>query len=77
MKIGIALSGGGVRGAAHIGVLKALEEAGFEIGWISGTSSGSLVATLYAAGYTPDQIGKIFRRFSGCDGHSPRIIDPD
>ena len=77
MKIGMALSGGGVRGAAHIGVLKALEESGYEIGWISGTSSGSLVAVLFAAGYTPDQIGKIFLRFSGCEGNRPRIIDPD
>src|SRR5258706_5004669 len=56
MKIGIALSGGGARGIAHIGVLKALEEMGVEISVISGTSAGSIVASLYAYGIKPDQI---------------------
>lgn len=63
MKIGVALSGGGVRGAAHIGVLKALHESGIPISMISGTSSGSIVASLYAAGYSPREIEKIFLRF--------------
>ena len=63
MKIGLALSGGGVRGAAHIGVLKALEEGGIPIHMISGTSAGSIVATLYAGGYTPREIEEIFLRF--------------
>ncbi|MBS1682605.1 MAG: patatin-like phospholipase family protein [Bacteroidetes bacterium] len=56
MKIGIALSGGGARGIAHIGVLKALEEMGVEISTISGTSAGSIVASLYANGIKPDRI---------------------
>ncbi|MBI1767508.1 MAG: patatin-like phospholipase family protein [Bacteroidetes bacterium] len=56
MKIGITLSGGGARGIAHIGVLKALEEMGVNISAISGTSAGSIVASLYAYGITPDQI---------------------
>ena len=47
---GLALSGGVARGIAHIGVLKALEEANIELGYVAGTSSGSLVAALYAAG---------------------------
>lgn len=56
MKIGIALSGGGARGIAHIGVLQALEEMGVKISVISGTSAGSIVASLYAYGLTPYQI---------------------
>ena len=46
MSLGLALSGGGVKGAAHIGVLKALEEEKIKIDYIGGTSSGSIVATL-------------------------------
>lgn len=64
MKIGIVLSGGGVRGAAHIGVLKALEENNIKIDAIGGTSSGSMVAALYTMGYTPDEMLKLFKYFS-------------
>ena len=53
MKLGIALSGGGIRGIAHAGVLKALEDNGIKIDIIGGTSAGSLVASLYAMGYSP------------------------
>ncbi|MBC7765112.1 MAG: patatin-like phospholipase family protein [Hyphomonadaceae bacterium] len=60
MKIGIALSGGGVRGAAHIGVLKALHEAGIKIDMISGTSAGAIVAALYAIGHDVLEIERIF-----------------
>ena len=63
MSIGLSLSGGGVKGAAHIGVLKALEEENIKIDYISGTSSGSIVATLYAVGYTSDEIYDIFRKY--------------
>lgn len=63
MNIGLALSGGGVKGAAHIGVLKALEEENIKINYIGGTSSGSIVATLYAAGYRPDEIYYIFKKY--------------
>ncbi|MCK5525991.1 MAG: patatin-like phospholipase family protein, partial [Candidatus Latescibacteria bacterium] len=55
-KIGLALSGGGACGIAHIGVLKALEEAGIPVHMIAGVSMGSLVGGLYAAGHTPDEI---------------------
>lgn len=48
MKLGVSLAGGGVKGAAHIGVLKAIEEKGIKIDYISGTSSGSIVSSLYA-----------------------------
>lgn len=48
MRLGLALSGGGTKGIAHIGVLKALEEENVKFEFISGTSSGSIIATLYA-----------------------------
>lgn len=63
MNIGIALSGGGIKGAAHIGVLEALEEENIKIDYISGTSSGSIVATLYAVGYKPQEILKMFSMY--------------
>ena len=63
MGMGLALSGGGVKGAAHIGVLKALEEEKIKIDYIAGTSSGSIVATLYAAGFSPDEIYCIFKKY--------------
>ena len=64
MKIGLALAGGGVKGAGHIGVIKALEENGIEVGYIGGTSIGSIVASLYAMGYTTDEMLKLFKYFS-------------
>ena len=60
MKLGLALAGGGVRGAAHIGVIKALEENGIKIDALAGTSIGSIVASLYAMGYDTDKILDIF-----------------
>lgn len=56
--------GGGVRGAAHLGVIRALEENGIIIDAISGTSAGSIVAALYGMGYKEDEIIKMFRYFS-------------
>jgi NTE family protein len=56
MKRGIVLSGGGIRGIAHIGVLKALDEMGLTFECIAGTSAGAIVGALYAAGHKPDQI---------------------
>ena len=55
-KVGLVLSGGGATGLAHIGVLKALEEHGISIDYITGTSAGALVGSLYAAGYSPEEI---------------------
>jgi NTE family protein len=60
MEIALALGGGGVKGVAHIGVLCALKEAGFEICAISGTSAGGMMGALYLAGYTPDELLDIF-----------------
>lgn len=64
MKIGLALSGGGIRGIAHSGVIKALEEMGIQIDGIGGTSSGSLIASLYAMGYSPYYIYVLFKRYA-------------
>lgn len=58
MDIGLALSGGGTKGAAHIGVLRALKEENIDIDYISGTSSGSIIAILYALGYSNDEMKK-------------------
>ena len=54
--VGLVLSGGGASGLTHIGVLKALEENGIPVDYISGTSAGALVGGLYAAGYSPKEI---------------------
>ncbi len=58
-KIGLVLSGGGARGVAHLGVLKALEENEIPIDFLSGTSAGSIVGALYGYGYSPVEILKI------------------
>lgn len=55
-KVGVVLSGGGAKGLAHIGLLKALEENNIPIDYIAGTSMGGIVASMYAAGYSPSQI---------------------
>lgn len=55
-KVGLVLSGGGAAGLAHVGVLKALEENNIPIDYITGTSAGALVGSLYAAGYSPEEI---------------------
>ncbi|MFP4288924.1 MAG: patatin-like phospholipase family protein [Bacteroidales bacterium] len=54
--VGVVLSGGGAKGVAHIGVLKALEENDIPIDYITGTSIGAVIGGMYAAGYTPDEI---------------------
>lgn len=59
MKVGLVLSGGGVRGIAHLGVLKALQEQNVKISGISGCSAGSIVGAMFAAGYSPDHIFEI------------------
>ncbi|MEO6970774.1 MAG: patatin-like phospholipase family protein [Chthoniobacterales bacterium] len=59
-KIGLALGGGGARGVAHIGVLKALEELGIPIDYIAGTSMGAVVGGLYASGMSPEEIESHF-----------------
>jgi len=71
MRFGLALSGGGLRGVAHIGVLKALYEHGLKPSLISGASAGSIIAGLYAYGYRPDEMEKMALNLDS------RYIDPN
>ena len=64
MGIGIAFAGGGIRGIAHVGVLKALEENNIKIEAVGGTSAGSIVAALYAMGYKPYYIYVLFKKYA-------------
>ncbi len=61
--IALALGGGGIKGLSHIGVLRRLEQHGFQIQAVSGTSIGALVGAFYALGYGVDEIEKIFTEF--------------
>lgn len=63
-KIGLVLSGGGFKGVAHIGAIKALEEMGITASHISGTSAGAIVGALYASGATPEEILRLFKKTS-------------
>jgi len=68
-RLGIALSGGGAKGFAHLGILQALNEKGLYPEVISGTSAGALAGVLYADGYSPEEIlsffnKKVFREFA-------------
>ncbi|MCC3153753.1 patatin-like phospholipase family protein [Hymenobacter sp. BT770] len=58
-RVGVVLSGGGAKGLAHVGVLKVLEENGIPIDYIIGTSMGSIVGALYAAGYSPREMEQL------------------
>lgn len=72
-KIGFVLSGGGARGFAHLGFLKALNEAGIYPDVIAGTSAGALAGVLYADGYTPEEILKITNVASRFDLMRPTL----
>lgn len=63
LKLGISFAGGGVKGAAHIGVLKALEEENIKFDFVSGTSSGSIVATLASVGFDAKEIYQLFQKY--------------
>src|SRR3954468_20795424 len=60
-KIGLVLSGGGAKGLAHIGILKAIDSAGLKIDYVTGTSMGSIMGGLYAVGYSADTIEAMAR----------------
>lgn len=60
-KIGLALSGGGIRGISHAGALQAMEELNIQPEIISGTSAGAIVGALYADGYSPIEIAEMFK----------------
>ncbi len=58
-KVGLVLSGGGAKGMAHIGVIRALEENEIPIDYVTGTSMGAIIGSLYAMGYTPDEMERL------------------
>ena len=62
-KLGLVLSGGGARGFAHIGVLKALEDAGIQVDYLSGTSMGGVIAAAYASGMSPGEIEAVTQEY--------------
>ena len=59
LKVGVVLGGGGAKGAAHIGVLKYMEEMGIPVDYVAGTSMGSIIGGLYALGYSPDELTQL------------------
>ena len=63
MNIGLALAGGGLQGIAHIGAIKAIEDLNIKVDYISGTSSGSIFAAMYAIGFTTDEMKKFEREY--------------
>lgn len=72
-KLGLALSGGGAKGLAHIGVIMVMEEAGLRPDYITGVSMGSVVGGLYAMGYSPDSMATLVRTYNWDAALSDRI----
>lgn len=66
-RLGLALSGGGAKGFAHIGAIKAMEEKGLFPDVISGTSAGAVVGAMYSAGISPEDIIKLFMKHEVTD----------
>ena len=60
-KVGLVLSGGGAKGLTHIGIIRALEENNIPIDYITGTSMGAIVGSLYAMGYSPDDMETLLK----------------
>jgi NTE family protein len=61
-KIGLTLSGGGAKGLAHLGILKAIDSAGLQVDYVTGTSMGAIIGGLYSVGYSADTLVKIASR---------------
>ena len=74
-KLGVALSGGGARGLAQIGVLKELQNAGIQIDYLAGTSMGGVIAASYAAGLAPPKIEEIASSV-GTISNLTQLVDP-
>jgi NTE family protein len=80
MEIALALGGGGSRGYSHIGVIRRLEQEGYRIHAVAGTSAGGIIGSLYAAGYTPDEMEARFasldqnRLFGRSGNEGPSIL---
>lgn len=80
-KIGLVLSGGALKGIAHIGVIKAMQELGIEADVVAGTSAGAIVGSMYAVGLSIDQMKAVFQDVSMFDlstytWKKPGIINP-
>ncbi len=73
MRINLILSGGAARGIAHLGVLKALEELGYSVKALSGSSAGAIVAVFYASGYTPEDMLRLVKETRWFSLFQPRI----
>lgn len=71
-RLGLVLSGGGARGVGHIGVLQRLDETGYPVDYVVGTSSGALMGTLYACGFSGQEIQSLFERVD----FSRAFLDP-
>lgn len=63
-KVGLVLSGGGAKGIAHIGILKAIDSAGLKIDYVTGTSMGSIIGGLYSVGYSGNEIEKVTKQLN-------------
>ncbi|MCL4352104.1 MAG: patatin-like phospholipase family protein [Firmicutes bacterium] len=80
MDIALALGGGGSRGYSHIGVLRRLEQEGYRVRALAGTSAGGIIGSLYAAGYTPDEMETMLAKldqtklFGRNSGEGPSIL---
>lgn len=80
--LGLVLSGGGARSMAHLGLIKAMEEAGLEADCLAGTGAGAIVAALYADGRTAEESLKIFKnskifKFRGLNWAKPGLMDTE
>lgn len=73
-KVGLVLSGGGAKGIAHVGVIKALEDNNIPIDYIAGTSMGAIVGSLYSCGYSPEEMMELFTS-KGFASWSTGVID--
>ncbi len=74
VKVGLAFGGGGARGFAHLGAIKAFEEYGLKFDYVSGTSAGSIVGALYSAGYTYEQMYKVATKLNVKDIRTSKLV---
>jgi NTE family protein len=76
-RVGLVLSGGGAKGMAHIGVIKALEENGIPIDYIAGTSMGAIVGSLYAIGYSPEEMVALLQSEDFTSWYKGQVLEKD
>ena len=76
LKVGVVLGGGGAKGAAHIGVLKYIEEMGIPVDYVAGTSMGSIIGGFYAMGYTPDELTQLISKLDWSEYIGNKIERP-